>query len=276
MLDFVIPILIALGFVIAIVTTMSGIGGGVFFVPLIMYVESIPITSAREISQMVILANSLVGTVTYLRQKRVNLKVGGIAAVFSVSGVLVCKFYLMFLSSQVVEIIFAFFLITIAVYFVTPIILQWWRNRATRASQPEIPHNQAKDACVMGEMPEYIGKKWILKTAPLFFGAGILGALLGVGGGIIFVPVLNTVLDCPIHFCTATSSFVIVFNSLTNILVAGFRGQLDFVVGGALIIGAVPGSYLGARYSQKVPKDTLKTILSCLLVVIAIIMLAGI
>ncbi|HMF33529.1 MAG TPA: sulfite exporter TauE/SafE family protein [Candidatus Lokiarchaeia archaeon] len=287
--DASILILIALGFSIAIVTTMSGIGGGVFFVPIIMFIESVPITVAREISQMVILGTSLVGAITYLRQKRVNLKVGGVAAACSVAGVLVCKFYLMFLSNEIVTLIFAVFLIIISFYFVAPFLLQFWKKHTTRLATANIsaeapadvspealagaPTGVPQDSCIMGEMPAYTGKKWVLKTAPLFFGAGILGALLGIGGGVIFVPVLNTVLDCPIHFCTATSSFVIVFNSTANVLVAGFRGQLDFLVGGSLILGALPGSYLGARYSQKVPKEVLKAILSAVLIMIGVIML---
>src|SRR5271157_864236 len=268
-------ILIALGLGIAIVTTMSGVGGGVFFVPVLIYLEGLQITVAREISQFAILGTSLVGSITYLRQKRVNVRVGLIAAAFSVAGVLVYKYFFAFLSNAIVTLVFALFLLFLAVYYITPILYNYFkkRNSPPQAMTGEVPTSAAVS---MGEMPSPQGVKWVLKAALLFFVGGFVAAMLGVGGGIIFVPTLSTILDFPIHFATATSSFTIVFNAITNVLVAGFRGQIDYVLGSALIVGAMPGAYIGAKYSRKVPKDPLKCVIAAVICAVGILMLTGV
>jgi len=274
---FYFPLLIGLGFFIAIVTTMSGIGGGLFFVPLIMFFDQVDITIAREISQLTILGTTFVGAIMYMRQKRVNYKVGAIAAGFSVIGVLIFKFYFQGLKSDIVTITFGGFLIFIALYFSLPILIQKWKQKHALpdAISPASPSTPGIVAGLMGEMPIIIGWKWLRKAIPIFIGAGFLGAMLGIGGGIIFVPTFHALLDFPVHFSTATSSFVIVFNSLSNVLIASGRGQIDLWVGISLIAGATPGAFLGAKYSQKVPKDVLKGILSAVLGVIGIILLVG-
>ncbi|MCG6536498.1 MAG: sulfite exporter TauE/SafE family protein, partial [Syntrophales bacterium LBB04] len=82
---------------------------------------------------------------------------------------------------------------------------------------------------------------------------GYISSLLGIGGGIIHVPVLVSLLNFPVHIATATSHFVLVNMALT--------GTLTHIVPGAftsgvrrtafLSVGVLLGAQLGARLSKK-------------------------
>jgi len=265
-------ILVGSAFVIAIVTNICGIGGGVFFVPLLMYFEGIPITIAREISQFVLLCGSSVSSISYFRQGRVQIKAGGVAVVFSIAGVLVFKFYFSFLNDATVQGIFGSYLLFTAAYFLVPILRQRLHSKTIPAEKTEMPGREIR-AVFMGEPPNLNGKNWVLKSASFFFAGGFLGAMLGTGGGVIFIPTFCTLLDFPVHFATATSIFTLSFDALANVIVALGRGQILFPLAGTLAAGAIPGAYLGARFSERVPKDALKGVLSVMFVIVGTILL---
>ncbi|HTE85325.1 MAG TPA: sulfite exporter TauE/SafE family protein, partial [Dehalococcoidia bacterium] len=81
-------------------------------------------------------------------------------------------------------------------------------------------------------------------------------SLLGIGGGIIHVPVLVEFLHFPVQIATATSHFILSFMALVGTagyLTAGTLGPhagLDQVL--LLSLGVVPGAQLGARFSHRV------------------------
>ena len=82
---------------------------------------------------------------------------------------------------------------------------------------------------------------------------GYISSLLGIGGGIIHVPVLVHVLNFPVHIATATSHFVLAVMSLSGTVVhvsSGVlsKGMLQTI---ALSIGVLFGAQLGARLSNR-------------------------
>ena len=83
---------------------------------------------------------------------------------------------------------------------------------------------------------------------------GILGAVLGLGGGIIIVPVLVIGLDVPIHEAIAASLIVITANSLSTSSVYIKSGLANMHLGAALaaasVLGALVGSYIAVSLSQ--------------------------
>ena len=80
---------------------------------------------------------------------------------------------------------------------------------------------------------------------------GFLATFLGIGGGIIHVPILVQVLDFPVHIATATSHFVLAIMALTgtivHIVTGSFSHGLYRTI--ALAIGVLIGAQLGARLS---------------------------
>jgi uncharacterized membrane protein YfcA len=84
---------------------------------------------------------------------------------------------------------------------------------------------------------------------------GFVSSFLGIGGGIVHVPIMATVLHFPVHVATATSHFVLAFMSAEGTLVHLSTGTLAWNVwlGRAVLIGvgAIAGAQLGARVSHR-------------------------
>ncbi|MFB7139274.1 sulfite exporter TauE/SafE family protein [Gottfriedia sp. NPDC056225] len=82
--------------------------------------------------------------------------------------------------------------------------------------------------------------------------AGTVGSLIGLGGGIIIVPMLLTIdhflsafSTVPIHVAVGTSLITIVFSSLSSTLSYHKQKRIDYKSGILFLIGSVPGSLLG-------------------------------
>ena len=104
------------------------------------------------------------------------------------------------------------------------------------------------------------------------FGIGLLGGLLGLGGGIMHVPVLTQILGFPIHIATATSHFVVATSSLFAILTHVVAGSFFQEISKTLVIsaGAVIGAQFGARLSKKVSGSLIIRLLAIGLGIVAI------
>jgi uncharacterized membrane protein YfcA len=92
---------------------------------------------------------------------------------------------------------------------------------------------------------------------PLGFGLSVLvgffSSLLGIGGGIIHVPMLNRTLNFPVHIATATSHTILSFVALTGTAVHFAEGNLNghLETSAILGVGAVVGAQVGARLSNR-------------------------
>lgn len=105
------------------------------------------------------------------------------------------------------------------------------------------------------------------------FAAGAASGLLGVGGGIVLVPVLVWLLDLPQHEAQATSLAAIVPIALGGSLVFHRAGAVDPSLVLPLVLGAAAGAPIGALVMRKVPEAALRSAFGVLTIVIGLIML---
>ena len=115
---------------------------------------------------------------------------------------------------------------------------------------------------------------YVMKRLPLALGvsvvAGAISGLLGVGGGVIQVPVLNSFCGIPIRVAAATSAFMIGPTAAVSAFVYLGRGDMDPLITAAIALGALPGSILGAWMSSRMPVRSIKAILATSLILVAI------
>jgi uncharacterized membrane protein YfcA len=104
-------------------------------------------------------------------------------------------------------------------------------------------------------------------------GAGILAALLGVGGGFIYVPALVALYAFPQHVAQATSLAVIVPTAAVAAATHARSGRVDWWMAAALGAGGVAGGIGGALLSLELGALVLRRMLAALLVVAGIRML---
>jgi uncharacterized protein len=91
----------------------------------------------------------------------------------------------------------------------------------------------------------------LLLTASLGAAAGALGGMMGVGGGILLVPLLVHVMGEPQHEAQGVSLAFIIATAAVAVVPYLARERIDFGLAAALAAGALPGVALGARTARR-------------------------
>ena len=99
---------------------------------------------------------------------------------------------------------------------------------------------------------------------------GLLSGLLGVGGGVIMVPLLVLWAGYGQRDAHATSLGAIIPISVAGILTYGIAGRVDWPDAAALAVGAVAGARLGAGMLARIDERSLRIAFGCFLVAVSI------
>ena len=98
---------------------------------------------------------------------------------------------------------------------------------------------------------------------------GIYAGLLGVGGGAIFVPIMNRIMNVPIKVAMATSSLLVGVTSLVGMLIFFNNGFIDVRIISPIIIGIFFGAQIGSRINMVINKRLLTNIFILVIIYIA-------
>jgi uncharacterized membrane protein YfcA len=101
-------------------------------------------------------------------------------------------------------------------------------------------------------------------------GAGIASALLGIGGGLIKVPLMHLVLGVPLRVATATSNLMIGITASASAIVYLVRGGIDAYVAGPTAVGVFVGASLGSRLGHRIGQRELRLLFVVVLLYTAI------
>lgn len=257
-----IVVLILLGFLVGIIASMTGIGGGTFIVPALSIIYVFTSQEAVGTSLAVIVFTSLASAYAYSRQKRIDYKIGAVSAVSTVPGAVLGAYATTLVSSSLLAIIFSFFLIFVAlsmlVNFHVPL------PKITKNSR--IWHRKLTDS--EGKKFEYDTN--IVLTFILSFFGGLSSGLLGIGGGALMVPILNLAAGIPIHLTVATSMFIMIFTSIAGVLMHLQLNNVRLEYSAYIAIGVIFGTQLGARIAKKSSGKLLKKAFSLVMLIVSL------
>jgi uncharacterized membrane protein YfcA len=264
------PGLVLLGVAVGAYGTMIGAGGGFVLVPLmlLLYPDDPPelITS---ISLAVVFFNALSGTFAYMRQRRVDFVAGNAFAFATIPGAVAGALAVALLPRRLFDALFAVLLLAVAMFLTL--------RPAARVVQRRDRRGQVSRTMtdISGDTFVYSYHLWTGVALSVL--VGFLSSLLGIGGGIIHVPIMVQVLLFPAHIATATSHYVLTISAFTGTLVHLVSGDL---AGGydrtaALGVGVLVGAQVGARLSRLVRGNTLIRLLAVALAAVALRLLIG-
>jgi uncharacterized membrane protein YfcA len=89
-------------------------------------------------------------------------------------------------------------------------------------------------------------------------GAGIASALLGIGGGVIKVPLMHLVMGVPLRVATATSNLMVGITAAASAVIYLLHGEIDPYVAGPTAIGVFLGASAGSRLAHRVDLRVLR------------------
>ncbi len=233
--------------------SLLGLGGGVLIVPLLTLGFGLPLREAVGVSLVSVIMTSSAAAGVYLERHVANLRLGMSLELFTATGALVGGSIAFLLDEQVLELLFAILLIYVAASMV------WRRGSAADASTDTAPGSYAVRNMGLG----IVGSAF----------AGVVSALLGIGGGIVKVPLMNLGMGVPLRVATATSNLMIGITATASAIIYLLRGGIDPYVAGPTAIGVFLGASLGSRVAHRIDTRYLRVLFVVVLVVTAFQML---
>jgi uncharacterized protein len=247
---------------------LLGIGGGVFLVPFLTLVLDVPIRHALATSLLTVIATSAAISSGPSREF-INLRLGLVIAVATVSGSLTGATIAGALSTTALYRVFAASTFAIALVMLSRLGV---RNVIL---DPEV------DPGALGARyhEEESGREIVyqIKRLPLVvagsFTAGNLSTLLGVGGGVVTVPLLNAWCGVPIRAAAATSAFTLGVTATSGAIIYYGRGEVTPALASAAVLGVQLGSFVGLRAGSRTNARGLKLLLALVLMVVSGLMM---
>jgi uncharacterized membrane protein YfcA len=253
------------------------LGGGVLIVPLLTLGFGRPLREAVAVSLVCVIVTSSAAAGAYLRGRIANLRLGAVLALFTASGALVGALVAFVIPEQLLAGLFALLLAYVAISM---------GRAGLKPAPPPVPVPVARDAgdaaagmlpvdpppAVVDDTPIPVpveapagrldGPGYRVRhLVPATFaslGAGMIAALLGVGGGVINVPTMNLMMGVPLRVATATSNLMIGVTAVASAIIYLLRGGLDPYIAGPTAIGVFVGASIGARVAHRIDVRVLR------------------
>jgi uncharacterized membrane protein YfcA len=264
---------------------LLGLGGGVLIVPLLALGLGLPLREAVGISLLAVIATSSAGAATYLRRGVANLRLGLTLEVVTVLGAIVGGLVAFAVDERLIAALFGVMLVYVAITMVRrrapsaggdpePAVIEPdpAAEEALQAPAPApVPGGTARLAASVSR-PEYHVRN---VPAGLALGglAGVISALLGVGGGIVLVPAMHLAMGMPLRAATATSNLVIGVTASASAALYVLRGTIDPLVAAPILVGTFLGAAAAARLAHRVPVGLLRWVFVAVLLYVAFQML---
>lgn len=222
---------------------LLGLGGGILIVPILTLGFDMPLTAAVGTSLICVIATSTGGAAVNVRAGRADVRLGILLGAGTVVGALTGGVVAGFLPDRVLAALFALLMVY------TAITMGRGALRRPSAAAPPEPSGQAATPDGATE-PAYRTRRLPGAVGGSFL-AGNVSGLLGVGGGIVTVPLLHLLMEAPIRVAVATSNFMIGMTAAAGAYAYLFRGDVDATVAAPVVLGVAAGAAIGARLSAR-------------------------
>jgi uncharacterized membrane protein YfcA len=265
--------------------SLLGLGGGVLIVPLLTLGFGLPLREAVGVSLICVIMTSSAAAGVYLERHVANLRLGMTLELFTATGALIGGSIAFLLDERLLAFLFAVLLLYVAVTMARagtpePVVDPDEDDGddpapdALAAAAAAVPPDPPDPPTLLEGLsgPGYrvrnLGRGVVVAT-----GAGIVSALLGIGGGIIKVPLMNIAMGVPLRVATATSNLMIGITAAASALIYAIHGGLDVYVAGPTAIGVFIGATAGSRLGHRVELRYLRLLFVVVMVYTAIEML---
>lgn len=266
------------GLVAGLLGSMLGVGGGILIVPILTLALHLPIKVAIASSLVAIVANSCTAAGMYTKARVTNIRLGLLLETTTTPGAIIGGFIAAVIAPSILSALFGLVLIYAAYIMITRQHLMY------DDTQPDshIVQNNSTDNLSTSLASSYYDRNldrvitYKVTRIPVGLGtsffAGILSSLLGVGGGIVNVPVMHLVMGVPMKVAIATSAFIITITATAGALIYYYYGHIYPFIIAPLTIGVVIGSRIGVELTQRAGGIVLRRIFGALLIIVAAMM----
>ncbi len=233
--------MLAGGFAAGVFGSLLGLGGGILIVPLLTLGFSLPVRDSVGVSLACVVATSLIAAVTFLERRVADLRLAMLLELFTVAGAVAGGLVAFTLDEQLLAALFSGLLLYVAFTMA--------RGVFRRDSAGVVEVTTADVAPAPRNLP--------LGAAGGVFG-GAASAILGIGGGVVMVPVIHLGMGVPLRIATATSTVMIAVTAAASGIVYLVRGAIDPYVLGPTAVGVFLGALVGSRSAERIDLRVLR------------------
>jgi len=251
--------------------SLLGLGGGIIVIPVLSLVFGFPMQVAIGASLVGVIATSTGAASYYVQEGMSNIRLGMVLETATTVGSVIGALIAVYTNQQILAVAFGILLLYASFYMVR------------RPERLAVPREKEKKASFFDLSGGYIDKKdgsevkydveKLDRGLGTSLGAGALSGLLGVGGGIVKVPVMNIWMGVPMKAAAATSNFMIGITALAGAVIYYGYGLISPVVTGLVAVGIFFGAVTGSRIAHLVAGTLLRRFFAVVMVAIAILML---
>jgi uncharacterized membrane protein YfcA len=231
-------IIILASFVAGFIGSILGIGGGIIIVPTLTYL-GYPIEMVIPASLLAILFNSMISSVKYSMKNLINYKLGLNLSILTIFGAIIGSMVFIIINKKILYILFGIIIIILAI-----LILKIRKIKINKS---------------LGFL--------------MFIFGGIISNLLGVGGGVLFTPLLNLIFNLDLKKSVATSLLMIGIVTSIGTLIYFYERLLNPYLGLLTATGIIIGSFLGSSIMISIKEKHQRLALTGLLSVISFSMI---
>ena len=251
------------GIFVGVMSGLLGVGGGTIMVPIFRLAFGMSPMASTATSLFAIIPTSISGVASHTRAKTcvpklgVALGLGG--AVMSPVGV-----WLASVSPGWMVILVAALVIGFSAYKMF--------KKAMAAPKRAQNKGGAKAKQPVPAQPE-LSRKQLLQGAGIGLVAGLASGYVGVGGGFIMVPMMLAILSIPMSLASGTSLIAIMILAIPGVVEQAILGNINYFAGISIVVGTIPGAWLGARLVRVVPERQLRFAFGGFLLVAAVMLM---
>lgn len=245
---------------------LSGLGGGIVIVPLLVLGIGVDIHYAIGTSLIAVIATSTASSCAYIKEGYANVRLGILLETATTIGAILGVVFASMLPSSMLSFIFGLFLFYCAA------------NSFYHSKQKEkkfSSDNLALKLRLNNTYPTAQGfTSYPVHHVPLgyfiMFLAGGLSGVLGIGSGALKVVALDRVMGLPFKVSTTTSNFMIGVTAAASAGLYFKLGYIDPVLTMPVVIGVTSGSFIGARLLPHIATKALRQLFACVLLFIGL------
>ena len=249
---------------------MLGMAGGIVIVPLLVTVVGIDFQTAVGASLVSVIACSCSSAAPLFTANLINIRLAAVLEVATTAGALTGVVLIGRIPLELLYLLFSLILVASAI--------QVYMGRKATVLTDETRNGWGSTLQLDGvytERPSRASVAYRVERLPagmsLMYKAGLVSALLGIGGGVLKIPAMDAALRLPIKVSSATSNFMIGATASASALL--IRGDIDLRIAGPAALGSVLGALAGARILMRLSGNRARILFVIVLITLAAQML---
>jgi uncharacterized membrane protein YfcA len=256
---------IGLGLFVGFILALSGAGGGIFAIPLLVFGLNLSLTQAAPIALLAVMSAASVGAIQGINAGIVRYKTALLMAAFGIAFAPLGVWLAKRTPTQYLSLIFAVILIYVA-----------WRMLQQNTPILNTDEHKPDPACVINPVTSKLFWTALCTRRLVATGsaAGLLSGLLGVGGGFVIVPSLRKVSNFDTQTIIATSLAVIALVSAGSVATYLLHGDIQWTIAVPFVISTMVSMFAFRLISDKIPTKISQRSFAVLAVIAALLLIA--